>query len=201
MRAIILFIVIALTSLNVHSKEKEKVFVNFQKIDSRRSVKLKLPIACRMFESGESKRSGRIEKVNNSQVVFSYYSYDTSDVNLIMKQDISRREKDKQLDSLINSTKVFKSIAFQDIEKIEILSSDASLKRKLFMLIGSVTFLGSGLAFMSSTSTHVGQKLTFLNWVQIGGMAAGAGTMALLTKQTFDMKKWRIEPIINRSAK
>jgi hypothetical protein len=200
MKPILLLIFVVLTSLNVQSKEKEKVFVYFKKKESRRSVKLKLPIACRMYEKGKSKRSGRIEKVKESEIVFSYYSYDTSDVNVIMNQDISRREKDKQLDSLINSTKVFKSIAFQDLEKIEILSSDASLKRKLFMLIGSVTFLGSGLAFMSSTSTHVGQKLTLLNWIEIGGMAAGAGTMALLTKQTFDMKKWRIEPVPTSSS-
>ena len=62
------------------------------------------------------------------------------------------------------------------------------------MLIGSMTFLGSGFAFMATTSTHVGQKLTIVNWAEVGGMAIGAGTMTLLTKQKFDMKKWQLSP-------
>ena len=130
MKAILFFILIVLTSLNVHSKEKEKTYVYFKKINARRTVKLKLPISCRMYESGKSKRSGRIVKVNETEVVFSYYSYDTSDVNKIINQKISRKEKDKMLDSLVNSTKVFKTISFSDIDKIEILSSDAKCETK-----------------------------------------------------------------------
>ena len=193
MKAILFSVLIILTSVNVHSIEKEKTFVYFKKENSKRTVKLKLPISCRMYEFGKSKRNGRIIKVNEDEIVFSYYNYDTSDVNKIMEQKITRKEKDKLLDSLVNSTKVFKTIAFSNIDKIEILSSDASVKRKLGMLIGSMTFLGSGLAFMATTSTHVGEKLTIVNWAEVGGMAIGAGAMTLLTKQKFDMKKWRIQ--------
>lgn len=179
-------------AFSVNAKDKEKTFIEFQRISSKRKVSLKLPVSCRLYEKGEDKRSGRIEKVNQSEIVFSYYSYDTADVNLIMKEGISRKQKDKKLDSLLNSTKVYKAIDFLEIDKIEILSSDASVKRKILMLAGSVCFLGSGIAFMATTSTHIGQKLTPLNWLEIGGMGVGAGTMALLAKQTFDFKKWRI---------
>lgn len=176
------------------ANDKEKSFIFLQKTSSKRKVKLKLPVACRMYEEGMSKRNGRIVEVHESEIVFSYYSYDTSDVNQIMKQDISRKKKDKLLDSLINATKVHKTIQFSEINKVEILSSDASVQRKILMLTGSLCFLGSGLAFMATTSTHIGEKLTVLNWLEIGGMAAGAETMALLTKQTFDMKKWKFLP-------
>jgi hypothetical protein len=195
-RPILLLTFVYSLSISV-AKDKEKKYIYFQEIEGKAQHKVKLPIKCRMYELGKKKRVGTIEGVNSEQIIFSYFNYDSSDVAAIMDLNIPRREKDKKIDSLYDASKVFKQLSAQQIQKIEILSGDASLGRQVLMLVSSIALLGSGFGLMASTSNHVGEGVQYLDWVWISGMAISAGTMAMLTKKVYVFEKWKFSSEAN----
>jgi len=151
-------------------------------------------MTCRLYEKGLSKRTVKVVKIKDSLLVCSYFDYDTVKVNQLLKAKIPRKEKDKQVDSLLDASKVFKAIPFNKIEKIELLSSDANTGRKILMLSGSALILGSGFGLLASTSSHVGQGFNRLDWILSAGIAAGFVSMTCLIKRTFKSEKWQIRP-------
>ena len=172
----------------------EKTYIYFEKIESNRTVKIQLPMTCRMYEKGLLKRTVKVIAVKDSLLVCSYFDYDTVKVNQLLNAKIPRKEKDKKVDSLIDASKVYKAIPFSKIEKIELLSSDANTGRKALMLGGGVLILGSGFGLLASTSSHVGQGFNRLDWIFSAGIASGVVGMTCLMKRTFTAQKWRIRP-------
>ena len=172
------------------AKDKEKKYIYFQKINGKTEQKIKLPLKCRIYEVGKKKRVGTIESVKPEGLIFSYFNYDSTDVAKIMDADLTRKEKDKKIDSLYDASKVYKLLRQDQLEKIEILSGDASINRQLGMLISSIALLGSGFALMASTSNHVGEGIQKQDWIWIGGMAVSATSMVILTKKAYHFNKW-----------
>ena len=129
-------------------------------------MELELPLKCRVFQSDEDKRYGRITSVQQASILFEYKDYDTSDVSKIMAMDsLKRRERYDLIDTLIQQSKVTKEIPIEKVIKVSLLSGDDNTKRKLIMLFSSLGFMGSGIALMISTSTNVGQKISVWNWI------------------------------------
>lgn len=152
-------------------------------------------MTCRMYEKGLLKRTVKVIAVKDSLLVCSYFDYDTVKVNQLLNAKISRKEKNKKVDSLIDASKVYKAIPFSKIEKIELLSSDANNGRKILMLSGGALILGSGFGLLASTSSHVGQGFNKLDWLLSAGLATGFLSMTCLIKRTFKLEKWQIRPV------
>ncbi|MEO9532359.1 MAG: hypothetical protein ABJG68_08490 [Crocinitomicaceae bacterium] len=186
----IYLLVFMLSITSAFAKDKEKKYIYFQKINGKTEQKIKLPLKCRIYEVGKKKRVGTIESVKPEGLIFSYFNYDSTDVAKIMDADLTRKEKDKKIDSLYDASKVYKLLRQDQLEKIEILSGGASINRQLGMLISSIALLGSGFALMASTSNHVGEGIQKQDWICIGGMAASATSMVILTKKVYHFNKW-----------
>lgn len=177
------------------SLAKDKEYIHFQKTSSDQIVELELPLKCRVYQSDQDKRFGRITSVQQTSILFEYKDYDTSEVNKIMAMDsLKRRERYDLIDTLIQHSKFTKEIPFEKVIKVSLLSRDDNTRRKLVMLFSSLGFMGSGIALMISTSSNVGQKISVWNWIEIAGMGTSAGLMASMMKRSFDMEKWKIVP-------
>lgn len=172
---------------------KEITYIVFQKKQSKRTIRFKLPLKCRIYESKEEKRFGKITDYTDTSITFEYKDYDTSEVNKIMAIDtLSRKEKFDLIDTMIQKSVYTKIIAADSIYKISVLSGSYNLGRELAMLGSSILFMGSGISLLIDTSDNVGKKLEWWNWMQIAGMGTGAGLLTALMKRNIYFDKWRL---------
>jgi hypothetical protein len=172
---------------------KEKTYITFKKKNSNRQFRLELPLKCRLFEFEKEKIFGKIIDYNDSTVLFEYKDYDTAEVNQIMAlENLSRKERFDLIDTLIQDSKYSRSISQDQISKLVVLSGSDTPIREWSMLGSAVLFMGSGIALLIDRSNSVGFKMQWWNWLQLSGLGAGAGSLAILMKRTIALDKWQI---------
>ena len=177
----------------VSTHAKDSTFIYFKKIGSEKVLKLKTPLKCRLYESKDDKRVGRIMSYTDSSVIFEYKDYDTSDVNEIMAMDsLSRKERFDLLDTLVKESKYTQEIHQDSIYKLRILSGSDTQGRQLVALGSAVIFMGSLGALLFDISTNVGGNFEWWYWLEISGMAAGATGVAVLMKRDIYFSKWSL---------
>lgn len=168
-------------------------YLYFQKIKNKqRTVRYKLPLQCRIYLDSTDKRFGKIVAVSDTLVSFEFKNYDTAAFNKIIASEFKKKEKDRLVDSLVDSSKTIQLISLDQLREVAILSGDANVGREVGMLLGSLGFMGSGALLMARRSNQVGQNFQKTDWIALGGLGMSAALMGILTKRSFDLKKWQI---------
>lgn len=146
-----------------------------------------------MYTSKKDKRVGRIMDYTDSTIVFEYKDYDSTDVNKILAIDsLTRKEKYDLIDTMIQDSKYNTIIRQDSIFKIRVLSGNDNFNREFGLLSSAIVFMGSTAALLFDLSSNVGGGFEWWNWIEVGGIAAGAGGVALLMKRDLHLSKWKL---------
>lgn len=184
------FILSFLFSFTLFSQTKGTI--RFQQLKSEKIVEYNLPLNASVRVLDEKRKLGRIEEVGEQYLVFSYYEFDTAQVNAIKRMDVKRKQKDILFDTLTAASKVYRQIPLDSLEGVEVLSVDGKLKQQAVMLASSSVVLGMSFVLLQSLSTNVDGSFRTEDYFKIAGIVAGVSFMGIFVKKRYKFQKWTI---------